>query len=144
LDYIEGVDTVLRESPRTQREINSVWGVNIYDRIIKAYQENMTLTTNNIYCFYEHKVFMFNKLEFFSKHTDLVCSDEVRSGLEMVCNRAETVFKIMMKINMKISEKMDVKSDNNFLCDKLQELKQLELVILKQFYQENSNIFNEI
>ena len=144
LDYIEGTDTLAREAPTSQRDVNMVWGIKVFDRIKKAYQSGMICGTNNIYCWYEHRQNLLNKFIHFDKYTDLVYNEQIKEEMENICKKSENIFKLCMKVNIKIKNKFSADDDIKLLCKSLDELKPLELNILNRFYKDNKVVFEGI
>lgn len=145
LDYLEGVDTLSREVPRAAHNRDSYWGICVYDAIEDAIlKKPKSLTRNNVYCFYEHKCNMRNKLIYFSENSELSVDEDIVRDLNQVCVMADAFFKLSIKLNYKLSAGMPVQREQDELISQLCKLKKAEIEVLSDYYRKNQAIFESM
>ena len=146
LDYIEGVDTSIREKPHDAGLYNTRWGIDTYDEILVMYtyfyNEYEYFPYTDIYCFLEHKNDNVNRIKYLEKNSSLSYNAEIMNSLESVKNNATLMLNLQIKANHHIANdafKKDIFF--NKIESIITRMRDVEHNALKSYYAYNSEIF---
>jgi hypothetical protein len=143
LDYIDGINTHDRVNLHEVKHYKPQFGINIYDELIYmfGFQRNLKLQINlpDLYCFYEHKKLMLNRLIYLSNHSDIKCSDSILDEFKDIENKCAKIFLLSMKINRKNFES---KNDFDTLIEIIKIVREKEKIAYNKFLKFNKSVLN--
>lgn len=142
LDYISSVNTYNREVPLTKNLYKSKYGLDVYDELKYNLQYmrdwNLNIDIPDMFCVYDHKRFMIERVNYLDKHTNLKCSDELRNKFAKI----EISSKIMLMLVVKLNQKgLSSNTDYNNLMKQFDLLKELENITISEYYEYNRVVF---
>lgn len=143
-DYIEGVDTIKRERTYLPRLYKPSWGINIYDELVNMfdglYQNKQHIGSSEVYCLYEHKKDMVNRIAYLSKKSNLKYTNNIFESFKAVEKESLQLVNLTVKIDMRGYKVGDFEK----LKGHINHLKQIEKGALDSYVSYNRKVFEEI
>lgn len=144
-DYLNGVNTYNRESLQKVELYKPQFGLNMYDElkymIDYAREKMIKVDMPNIYCVYDHKRLMRERIIYLDEHTDLKCSDDLKDKFQSLEQSGNIFALLSMKLNVK---KMNSMNDYNHLMKRIDILKETEEEAYNKYYEYNRSVFENV
>jgi len=144
LDYYEGVNTLKRERPYGAAHYKAQWGIKIYDELIHLcdlrIQKNRNIGMAEIYCFYEHKKDMVNRVRYLNEHTPLKCTESILKLFEETEKSAKRFANFINKIKMKGYNTQDFEK----IEQRIKHVEELDKEALSRYIEYNKEEFKRI
>jgi len=148
LDYYEGVSTMERERPYSWQKPYSVWGMKIYNELIDKYkyfkEKNEQVITSNIYCLYEHKRDMVNRIKYLANHSPFECTNEILVDFEKIMKEASLLVNLNIKLNLKIDSSKNAEQDFLSIMSGLDKVHKLEKKAFEKYLNYNEKVITWI
>lgn len=144
-DYLNGVESFSREKPNIfNPDSLSMHGIktyaefeNLFDYVIA--NEGKYLRRTDMYCLYEHKKVMYDRVMYLKKNELLSASDELINEFEEVLELS----KILMMLGIKLNSQRDVSKQNYILIsmkEHMNNLKHKEECAWNRYISENREV----
>lgn len=145
LDYLDGINTYNRESPLSVNLYKPKFGLAVYDELkynLKYMRDwNLKIDIPDMYCVYDHKKFMHERVVYLDEHTDVKCSDNLKNKFAEI----EKAGRIMIILVMKLNEKgLSSETDYNYLMCRFDSMKELEKEAFTKYYEYNRSVFENL
>lgn len=145
LDYINGINTYNRENLNEVKLYKPQFGINVYDELIYMFnfQYNLKLQIRmpDLYCFYEHKKLMTERVIYLSQNSDIKCHKELLNEFKDAEADALKIVMLSIKINR---QNFENKNDFDKLINRVCNLKEKEKIAYNKYHEYNKNVFNNI
>lgn len=145
LDYIEGINTYNRESLHEVCLYKPKFGINVYDDIkyMLEYERdrNAKIDIPGIYCVYDHKRLMRERVWYLNKCTELVCPDSLLEDFQAVEKAGQTFAMLAVKL---ARENFNNLHDFENMMKRIDILKEMEEKTLSEYYEYNRNVFESV
>lgn len=144
LDYLGSVNTYNREFPLQVDIYKPKFGLNVYDELKYnlRYMHDWRLQIDipDLFCVYNHKRFMYNRVIYLNDYTLVKCPDNLRKMFAQI----EEAGKIMLMLVMKINQKgFSSEKDYISLIRRLEIMKDFEEFALTEYYEYNRSVFED-
>lgn len=141
-DYINGVNSYEREGKLEVKLHKPEFGINIYkalkELVIQARDRGKMIDIPDIYCVYDHKRLMLERVLYLDKHSEVKSTDDLNRRFHDIVEAGYMLVLLAMKINQKGFES---EIDINSLLKRLELLKELEEETYIRYYRLNQKIF---
>jgi len=142
LDYLNGINTYNRESPLSVDLYKPIFGLEVYDELKYNLQYmrdwNLRIDIPDMYCVYDHKKFMHERVVYLDEHTDVKCPDDLKSKFAEIENAGRIMIMLVMKLN-RIG--LSNETDYNNLMRRFDRMKELEKEAFTNYYEYNRSVF---
>jgi hypothetical protein len=145
LDYMNGINTYNRENLHEVKLYKPQFGLNIYDELIYMfnflYDLKMQTRRADLYCFYEHKKLMAERIDYLCNNSELSCSGNLLNEFKNI--EAECLKVVMLSI--KIDQKnFDNQNEFDRLIEHIISIQEKEKRVYDKYYNLNKDIFNNL
>ncbi len=145
LDYLEGINTYNRENLHEVALYKPQFGINIYNEIkyMIAYErERRThIDMPGMYCIYDHKRLMKERVVYLDQHTDLKCPIKLQKQFQTVERAGQLFAMLALKLDQTGFRN---KTDFENMMKRIDILKEMEEKTLSEYYEYNRNVFESV
>ena len=142
MDYLNGVNTYNREFPLSVELYKPKFGLNVYKELKYNLQYmrqwHLSIDIPDMYCVYDHKRFMHDRIIYLDQNTELKCSDNLKFSFDEIEKVGRILIMLALKINQK---KMTSDRDYDDLMQRFDVLLELEKRTYSEFYEYNHLAF---
>lgn len=142
LDYLEGINTYNREAPLSVELYKPRFGLDVYDEMkysLRCMRDwNLLLDIPEMYCIYEHKCFMHERVAYLDGCTDVKCPDSLRDRFAQMKESGRIMAMLALELNQK---RLSSEEDYNALMHRFDVMKELEKAVLSEYYEHNRSVF---
>lgn len=145
LDYLDGINTYNRESPLSVNLYKPKFGLDVYDELKYNLQYmcdwNLKINIPYMYCVYDHKKFMHERVIYLDRHSDVKCPNDQKNRFAEIENAGRIMIMLVMKLNrMGLSSEIDY----NNLMRRFDRMKELEKEAFTKYYEYNRSVFENV
>ena len=145
MDYLNGINAFNRESLHKVNLYKSKFGLGIYDELkyILEYDLDHHLNINipDIYCLYDHKRFMCERVESLQKASQLGCSPELVEKFYKIKQSGSILAMLSVKLNQTgLHNAEDMKA----FIKRIDILREMEEETYTKYYEYNRSIFENV
>ncbi len=144
-DYLNGTETFARERPNVfNPDSLTMNGIETYKEFVELIDyaiinEYKDLRRSDLYCFYEHKKIMLDRVVYLRKNGYLSLSDKLLDEFEVIKKQAEILMFLGLKMNT-----LEIPERKNFtlMCmkDKISKIKEHEVSAWNRYIEENREV----
>ena len=144
-DYLDGIESFPREYPnKFYPDALSAIGIQTYDEFADFFDFLIEhpykyMRRVDLYCFYEHKKVMFDRVKYFREHGVLKADDDLIASFDDICKKANRVMLLGLKCNAVSSEEQK----NRILCSlkkHVGEIRELEVKTWNRYIDLNKEL----
>ncbi len=127
-DYMNGVETFARERPNVfNPDSLSMHGINTYAEFEKLFDyviecERKYLRRTDVYCLYEHKRVMLERVIYLKEHNILSASESLVDEFDEILK----ISQILMMLGLKLNSQRDISKKNYILVGMKEHMKKLK------------------
>lgn len=142
LDYLGGINTYNRESPLEVQLYRPQFGLDVYNELKYDVQYardwNVDIDVPDLYCVYDHKRLMLERVVYLDENTDLKCSSDLKNKFSEIVDNARIMIMLVLKLNRKMFSSA---TDYNNLLQRFDMLRELEKDVYTAYYEYNRSVF---
>lgn len=142
LDYLNGINTYNREAPLSVNLYKPKFGLEVFDELkynLKYMHDwNLEIDIPDMYCVYDHKKFMHERVVYLDEHTDVKCTNDLKNKFAEIENAGRIMIMLVMKLNQK---GLSSETDYNSLMCRFDSMKELEKETFTKYYEYNRSVF---
>jgi len=144
-DYINGINTYNRENLHEVKLYKPQFGLNIYDELIYMfnflYNLKMQIRMADLYCFYEHKKLMTERISYLRSNLNVRCTNELLNEFKSIEGECRKIVMLYIKMSQKnFNEQKDLEK----LLAYIKEVREKEKIAYDGYFNLNKDIFNSL
>ncbi len=141
-DYLNGVNTYARESLHKVLLYKPKFGLKVYDELNYmleyACEYRIGINIPDIYCLYDHKKFMADRVRYLNDAKHLMCSSELQEKFNKIENSGRILMMLALKLNKTEFQKQE---DQSAFIKHINILKDMEEETYTKYYEYNRLAF---
>lgn len=144
-DYLNGVNTYDRESLHKVSLYKPKFGLKVYDELKYvldyACEYRIDINVPDIYCLYDHKKFMADRVRYLNETQHIICSPELHEKFDRIVNSGKILMMFAIKLNQTGLQKPE---DREAFIRRIDILKDVEEEAYTKYYEYNRLAFESV